>query len=530
MINWTIGIGGTYPNWTTAFINLPSPLDDDYTLTQISNISDSTSIYPNLTSGPYKLILTSNKFNPDSEADSWVSTFSGSYWRCFIIYDVTHAPKIEIKNLWLKYNGYNYSQQAMIYISQGSLGSNNDVYIYIHDNVIDCSGTIRRGICCNYSSVTTFTNRLVKIWNNKIFNRPFHNNNSYAGIMYRHGGSTVSGSELLLIENNNVLGGAYCYTIDANNSIINVSNNFGKTDYDVNTFYFNGTADYSYNNSSTDLSADTASNYGDNINNIILLDEFESITPGDSTFLHPKESGQLVDGGKIPDIIENIYGIGGIERPSGGKVSIGAYQYEFYVPIIVDPSIKTDYTEAAIARLAEQFKKKIILNKFIEGLTKQCVELEFVAFDMRTKRSIDTAENAQLDELGGSLGVLRNAMSDDDYRARLKLQVRINISSGEPEILIETFKSLTAGDTIVYLESPPAGVYIFTTGALKPTNLMSLMKSIAGGGIRVELATSGGESIAQVFAFAPDTGTTDMGGRGFNDIDAESGILSEIIT
>ena len=100
-----------------------------------------------------------------------------------------------------------------------------------------------------------------------------------------------------------------------------------------------------YSNMATDTTATTpqtsAWQYSSgNIDNITPTDEFQSITPGTSTFMWPKSTGQADTGGSTPILSSNTHGlITTVPRPhTGSTVSIGAYEYPSTPLITVQPT------------------------------------------------------------------------------------------------------------------------------------------------------------------------------------------------
>lgn len=70
----------------------------------------------------------------------------------------------------------------------------------------------------------------------------------------------------------------------------------------------------------------------------------------------------------------------------------------------VNPFIEQDYLEVARTRVTEQFKNKLIFDKYLELLLSEQKELQQVFKDLMQKRSIETATGAQLDIIGDIVG------------------------------------------------------------------------------------------------------------------------------
>jgi len=145
--------------------------------------------------------------------------------------------------------------------------------------------------------------------------------------MYNSGGSFVAGIEndidavttvRTIIENNTVYGRGNCLHCQgagrpSNKTIRN--NVFVDTSGLFSCCQFDDITDESYNNASSDDTADDAATQANNLINIIAADEFISLDPTSPNFLKPSGSGQLYNMGAQPEIPENIAGIEGNPRP-----------------------------------------------------------------------------------------------------------------------------------------------------------------------------------------------------------------------
>src|SRR5690349_3946784 len=83
-------------------------------------------------------------------------------------------------------------------------------------------------------------------------------------------------------------------------------------------------------------------------------------------------------------------------------------------------------------------------EKLLAILATPFQSLENTLQDLLTKRSIDTAEGAQLDVIGKLVGQPRNGLDDDTYRRYCRARIATNRSNGTNENLI------TITDLIVY--------------------------------------------------------------------------------
>lgn len=119
-------------------------------------------------------------------------------------------------------------------------------------------------------------------------------------------------------------------------------------------------------------------------------------------------------------------------------------------------------------RLVTQFRDKPNLTAFIKAFAAQTTELKAIASDLRDNRWLDTAEGAQLDGLGRILGLERGGWGDEQYRARLRVRIRILLADGTPENIIETLSLLanTNDARVQLIETYPAELRIVMGSAV----------------------------------------------------------------
>lgn len=131
--------------------------------------------------------------------------------------------------------------------------------------------------------------------------------------------------------------------------------------------------------------------------------------------------------------------------------------------------------------LIEFFKDSNLIDILESGDT-QSEELEQVFFDLLLNMWIDTASGEQLDVLGVHIGVDRLGRIDSEYRAVLVSQININISSGEPESLIDAVRTLFNTSDVLYKPEYPAKVIMFTHATLPvtPTQLENILRTLLG--------------------------------------------------
>lgn len=153
-----------------------------------------------------------------------------------------------------------------------------------------------------------------------------------------------------------------------------------------------------------------------------------------------------------------------IQLPGGAEfdteVSPGVTQLAGVVP---DRMI-TLHTPLALTRLIERWKGKPNLAALLASFTDQLQLAENAIHDVNTQRLPDNAGTAQLDVIGKLVGEPRAGLSNAQYRARIKVRIRINQSFGTPEDVIQVLQLLdpalfdltegSASFTVTYLTPP----------------------------------------------------------------------------
>ncbi len=96
---------------------------------------------------------------------------------------------------------------------------------------------------------------------------------------------------------------------------------------------------------------------------------------------------------------------------------------------------RTDQVADALSLLTSQFSGSTNIQAILTSWITQVQELEAALFQLYEERGVEDAIGDQLDDLGTIVGLERDGMSDTDYRARLLVQIAINLASGTvPEV------------------------------------------------------------------------------------------------
>lgn len=121
----------------------------------------------------------------------------------------------------------------------------------------------------------------------------------------------------------------------------------------------------------------------------------------------------------------------------------------------------TDHSDAAVDRLAGQFKNKEKIEGFLRSFTDQVQNFEDVLIQMRDLMTVSTATGAQLDLLGEIVGVTRGGRTDSNYRLAIRAKIAINVSKGTPDEIITIFALLTGATVVQIYEYFPGVVEIY---------------------------------------------------------------------
>ena len=153
----------------------------------------------------------------------------------------------------------------------------------------------------------------------------------------------------------------------------------------------------------------------------------------------------------------------------------------------------TDYEARALDRLAFQFKNKPKIAAILNAISAEVQTLENEIFNVLTKRSIDTGEGVQLDQIGKIVGQSRGGRTDDEYRVALRARIRINLATGTPDEIIAAMKFIIPSDLVRLTEIFPAAFLVEFTGtltsepdvlaafrAVKPAGVLGILMQVVG--------------------------------------------------
>ncbi|OQY32018.1 MAG: hypothetical protein B6241_12390 [Spirochaetaceae bacterium 4572_59] len=123
----------------------------------------------------------------------------------------------------------------------------------------------------------------------------------------------------------------------------------------------------------------------------------------------------------------------------------------------------TSYDDVILPLVISKLRDKEMFRGMVSIGNKRADSLEKTMFDLIN----DTLSNCighQLDIAGEVIGMTRGDRDDESYRTLIFLKILINISSGEPDILIQAIQQLYGASIVDYHPVYPAKVRIWENG------------------------------------------------------------------
>ena len=141
---------------------------------------------------------------------------------------------------------------------------------------------------------------------------------------------------------------------------------------------------------------------------------------------------------------------------------------------------------------------------------------------MNNLRYLPEAQGAQLDIIGVIVGISRpKGMSDAQYLLLIYGQIKINISQGQPEQLIQAYLLFTSAPEVILTEFQAS--VILASSYIPPDqhtvdNLITTLKQAAPAGVRIDGLISYDETMAFAYdgtlpGLGYDDGTQTVGGK-----------------
>lgn len=102
-----------------------------------------------------------------------------------------------------------------------------------------------------------------------------------------------------------------------------------------------------------------------------------------------------------------------------------------------------DFFTDGVQKLIAQFRDKKRIRGVLQSWLERCDNIESALWDLFINRVLEVAEGVNLDTLGAIVGQPRsNLVDDDQYRVFIKARIKVNVSNGRPEELLQICRLL----------------------------------------------------------------------------------------
>ena len=109
----------------------------------------------------------------------------------------------------------------------------------------------------------------------------------------------------------------------------------------------------------------------------------------------------------------------------------------------------TNHEARALATLPSQWRDSPKVRALVAILARRSQHLEDTAWDLYSKRGVETAEGVQLDILGKLVGQRRLGLSDGDYRRLISVRILANRAGGRADVIAQVVAGVVQA-TVTY--------------------------------------------------------------------------------
>ncbi len=152
---------------------------------------------------------------------------------------------------------------------------------------------------------------------------------------------------------------------------------------------------------------------------------------------------------------------------------------------------KSNHRETALAHLESMFDASTVVQKLLNVGTVETQELEDVVFSLISERTLESAQGANLDQIGKIVGEPRDGLDDKTYRKFVKIRIRANRSNGNAiEITAIVAEIVEPISGVLYIPLYPAGLGLDWlvaehTAADLRTRLLRILSDITPAGVKL---------------------------------------------
>ena len=148
----------------------------------------------------------------------------------------------------------------------------------------------------------------------------------------------------------------------------------------------------------------------------------------------------------------------------------------------------TDHVKQGLGLLLSQYQEKPRIAALLSSYLSRVQELEDANWDVIVKRFIDDATDAQLDGIGRIVGEERQGRDDTTFRLFILARIRVNLSFGHGDDVIDVMNLVEAAD-FVLREYYPATMFVdfATPTSVEAAVLVELARLAKGAGVRLQV-------------------------------------------
>lgn len=187
------------------------------------------------------------------------------------------------------------------------------------------------------------------------------------------------------------------------------------------------------------------------------------------------------------NIIYRLKRVGNLDKPDDSLISwlVGSGgHFDGEAPV---NDFINDHIARAVSLVIEQFEEsKTVLLPLLKIYVKQIQDLENAINSLIFSRNPEASTFVALDIIGVRVGEPRNFRNDNEYRQAIFVRAALNLSSGEPESVIDTLKLATNTKRVWYSEVQSATIDLeYQSDFLPPVNLIEQLNRVSLGGVQV---------------------------------------------
>lgn len=195
--------------------------------------------------------------------------------------------------------------------------------------------------------------------------------------------------------------------------------------------------------------------------------------------------------------------------------------------------LNTQHVAEGISHLIELFRQGPRNQAFLTAILEQVQELEEELFELTSAFDPDTATGKALQLIGKLVGEPQLGRGDDEYRAGIRVRVRVNRSNGKPDELYEIgrelFSWLDTVPAVSITEYFPAAFEFEFRGDLSDVSITTAHRALfaaKAGGVKLGVTYAHDDEVAGEYAAiwaAADADDADRGWGYGTDSDTTEG-------